>query len=282
LKPETYKQIQKILEEEKKRGESPRFFDFFGRIFRIQSEAGDKIGDISPLPGKEEITSRIESGKSALSYDDLVIDSSLFSKTFTGIADTFAEYADLLGELPENLIPPGPGETPSPKTLRLWYEGKEIPEPAKAGYKLLETVIQLTMNPILAAHSRAVAGSIQQERWRRNRCPVCGGKPDLAYLEKENSARYLVCSRCDTEWLFQRIQCPYCDNEEQAELGYLTDEKEVYRLYTCEKCRRYIKAVDLKNAGPEVIMPLLRILTIDMDSQAQEKGYLPGHIEAPL
>ena len=119
--------------------------------------------------------------------------------------------------------------------------------------------------------------SVKQEEWRRVQCPICGGKPDMAYMEQEVGARWLVCSRCDTEWIFQRLQCPYCANENQDDLTFFSDEDDAYRLYVCNKCHSYIKTIDSRKVKAEVFIPLERILTIDIDVQAQEKGYHPGH-----
>ena len=111
---------------------------------------------------------------------------------------------------------------------------------------------------------------------------MCGNKPDFSFLDKEMGMRWLLCSHCDTKWIFQRLQCPYCGTQNQDALAYFTDDKGVYRLYVCEQCHKYIKTIDLRHTGPEVLLPLERILTLDMDRQAQDKGYQAGHSEAIL
>ena len=116
-------------------------------------------------------------------------------------------------------------------------------------------------------------GNVDQERWRRGYCPVCGGSPDFAYLDKERGSRWLVCSRCDTEWLFQRLQCPYCNTQDQNQLAYLTDNDGRYRLYVCDNCQQYLKAIDLQRAKGEVIIYLERLFTLYLDAQAREYGY---------
>ena len=105
---------------------------------------------------------------------------------------------------------------------------------------------------------------------------ICGGSPDLAFLEKEYGARWLLCSRCDSEWLFQRLRCPYCGTQDQGELAYFTDDTELYRLYVCQQCQSYLKAVDLRQTEDETLLPLERVLTVDMDRQGREKGYRGG------
>ena len=116
---------------------------------------------------------------------------------------------------------------------------------------------------------------VDQENWRRGFCPVCGGNPDIAFLDTERGARWLVCSRCDAEWVFQRLQCPYCGCTDQNALAYFTDDKGSYRLYVCEQCKHYLKAIDLRQAEEGVLMPLERLFTLDIDRQAQEDGYSP-------
>ncbi|TBH21033.1 formate dehydrogenase accessory protein FdhE [Thermus thermamylovorans] len=66
------------------------------------------------------------------------------------------------------------------------------------------------------------------------RCPICGGEADVAYLEGDGH-RYLVCSRCDTRWLYLRVGCPACGNTDPYRLDYLPGERGL-RLYRCHAC----------------------------------------------
>lgn len=149
--------------------------------------------------------------------------------------------------------------------------------------ELLSSVIAATLKPFLVAYAQLLLPEVDQELWRRRYCPICGGKPDFAYLDKQKGARWLVCFRCDAEWLFQRLECPYCGTQNQAALSYFANEEAyLYRLYVCEQCRTYIKAIDLRRTDSEVLLPLERIMTLDMDRQAQEKGYKPGWISSTI
>jgi hypothetical protein len=271
------------LEEEKKRGATPRFFDLFQKLFRLQAETEKKAGKAKPGMKKEEAAGRLMNGIPLLEYQDIAIDWPLLNRTYESIIAIFAEYPDVIGELPASLKQPGSQPLLSREMVRAWYAWETIPSditPADTrSYLMLDTLIHSAMKPFLSASARALIGLVNQDEWLRLRCPICGGKPDIAYLSTEYGARWLVCSRCDTEWRFQRLQCPYCGNENQNELSYWGDDAGIYRLYTCEKCHSYIKAIDTRNAGAEVLMPLERILTLDLDRQAQEKGYHPGHFE---
>ena len=139
----------------------------------------------------------------------------------------------------------------------------------------MENIIQAALKPFLINCSRSLIDFVEQEGWRRGYCPVCGGNPDFAFLAEEQGARWLVCSRCDTRWLFQRLKCPYCGTEDQYALSYFTDDSETYRLYVCDKCKHYLKAIDLRKSKAELVVPLERLFTLDMDKQAHEYGYTP-------
>ncbi|MGH9822648.1 MAG: formate dehydrogenase accessory protein FdhE [Blastocatellia bacterium] len=109
-----------------------------------------------------------------------------------------------------------------------------------------------------------------------NRCRFCDGKPQVAYLrseEGEGGGRYLVCSACLSPWLFRRMVCPNCGEEDPAKLGYYNAPNyEHIRVDTCEACRCYIKCVDRTRAG--IAVPLVdEVAAAPLDVWAREKGY---------
>jgi len=169
------------------------------------------------------------------------------------------------------------------EVVSTWYRGHSLTAiSAVRGIddELLTSVVGAALKPFLFAYSRLLLPEVDQELWRRRYCPVCGGKPDFTYLDRERGARWLLCSRCDAEWLFLRLECPYCGTQNQDALAYFTDEEEsyLYRLYVCDECSTYIKAIDLRRTESQVLLPLERVITLDMDRQGQEKGYKPGWI----
>ncbi len=278
---ETSNKILKRLEEEgKKKGMPPRFLEFYQGLFDIQSSAERRIGSVKPDLKREAINDRIEHGLPLTNFKELALDWSLLKDIFTEVTAAFADYPDLFGELPKSLREPKSHPSLGKKVVRAWFERAKLPSAIAVDdvneYLLLDAIIHATLKPFLVSHSKALLSLVDQERWRREYCPICGGRPDFAFLDKERGARWLLCSRCDTEWLFQRLQCPYCGTQNQDDLAYFTDDEGVYRLYVCEQCHKYIKAIDLKSTASEVLLPLERVLTLDMDRQAQEKGYKPG------
>lgn len=49
--------------------------------------------------------------------------------------------------------------------------------------------------------------------------------------------------------------------------GMSKEESHLYRLYVCEECRSYIKAIDLRCTESEVLLPLERMMAEGMDRQ---------------
>ncbi|MCD6568223.1 MAG: formate dehydrogenase accessory protein FdhE [Dehalococcoidia bacterium] len=172
-------------------------------------------------------------------------------------------------------------------TAESWYQNSPMADVAgetNVDRMILSLCFKAAFHPVLVRYAEVLAPLVKQDSWRRNVCPVCGGRPDFAFLDKEAGARWLICSRCDAEWLFARLKCPFCETQDQGALSYSTDDKQLYRLYTCDRCRAYIKAIDLRCTENDVLLPLERILTLDLDRQAIEAGYaqssaFPGSVE---
>ncbi len=134
-------------------------------------------------------------------------------------------------------------------------------------------VFNHALHPFLRTYADALGPVVKQELWQRGRCPICGGEPNLAFLDEDVGARHLVCSRCDSQWLFPRVKCPFCNTSEPSNLSYYPSEDEKYRLYVCQGCQRYLKTVDLRKARHRVLLPVERITTVALDIAARQEGY---------
>lgn len=141
---------------------------------------------------------------------------------------------------------------------------------------MLTFVFSMALRPFLRAHASALASLIDDSQWYRGHCPVCGGEPDMAALEKGGGRRILLCSRCDYEWVFRRLGCPFCGNQEPARLSYYPSDDKVYRLAVCEDCKRYLKTIDLRETAEEKVLPAERVLTAGLDAAAEQAGYKGG------
>ncbi|MFH1703435.1 MAG: formate dehydrogenase accessory protein FdhE [Nitrospirota bacterium] len=132
-----------------------------------------------------------------------------------------------------------------------------------------------SIKPIYEMYAKELGNYVDQERWWKGYCPICGSEPFMAEL-KELGARFLVCSSCSYEWRFKRLQCPFCEHEAPQGAKYLFTKKEgkVYRVDVCEECKRYIKTVDTKELGEDVIPLIEDAGTLYLDIVAQKEGYI--------
>ena len=272
--------IRHLEERESKEGILPPLLKFYQKLLRVQSRVEQKLTSLlEPSLGSEVINERTAQGLPLITFDELALDWPLLRETFKEVTAIFAEYPELFSESPERPGKAGARNLLTKGTVRAWFKGTKLPSSKLAdgsNKNLLRAIIQATLRPFLISHAKSLIDSVDQERWRRRYCPICGGSPDFAFLDKERGARWLLCSRCDTEWLFQRLECPYCGTQDQNDLAYFTDDKSIYRFYVCEQCKRYLKVIDLRQTESEILLPLERLSTLDIDRQAQEQGYNPS------
>jgi len=197
---ETDSKILKKLEEEgKKKGLPPRLLEFYKKLFNIQTKTEQRIGKAKLGLNNETINERLERGRPLINFDDLALDWSLLNDVFVQVTATFADYTDLFGELPKSLRQSKPRLSLPKRVARAWFKGTRLPSTIAVDndneHLLLEAIIHATLKPSLVRYAKALISSVDQERWRRENCPICGGKPDFAFLDKERGSRWLLCSR---------------------------------------------------------------------------------------
>jgi len=135
-----------------------------------------------------------------------------------------------------------------------------------------------SIRPIYETYAKELKDYVDQERWWKGYCPICGSEPYISELKNEGGAegaRFLVCSSCNFEWRFNRVKCPFCENDNHEKLRYFYTEKEgkAYRVDVCDNCKRYIKTVDANELGTDFIPLLEDIGTLHLDIVAQKEGY---------
>jgi formate dehydrogenase maturation protein FdhE len=112
---------------------------------------------------------------------------------------------------------------------------------------------------------------------RRGHCPFCGGAAWISARREgsltEGARRMLGCALCGMEWIFGRILCPSCFEEDPHKLSAFRDEKHpTVRIEACETCHRYVKSIDLsEDARP--IPEVDDLSSIAMDLWAIEQGF---------
>jgi hypothetical protein len=269
--------LEKLEEWQQEHRLSSSFLESYKELLAVQAWAEEQIGDIPAGISGDDAHKRLASGVPLLGYDELRLDWTLVADIFRRVTEVSTGYPELWAGAP---LPQGKKPVLTPEVVKAWLTGGKLPLVNGDSFPehLLGAVLHTTLKPFLAKQAKALLGLVDQESWRRSYCPVCGGSPDFAFLEQEEGARWLVCSRCDSQWLYQRLKCPYCDNSDHGTLSYLSSGKDPYRLYICRKCQSYLKAIDLRQAGGRVFLPLERLLTLDLDRQGQELGYHAGRL----
>jgi len=220
----------------------------------------------------------LEQGRPVVSFSDLPVNWDDARKLYSEIVAVAVEFLSPDEQETEKLKQIGSDTDSFSQACKDWYEKTTAMGQTAATdntmSSLIASVFQATLYPLLSSLAEELVPRISKEFWHKNYCPVCGGSPDFSYLDRESDGmRWLLCARCDATWSFYRLICPFCGNDDQKSLAYFTDESGLYRLYVCEKCKRYLKAIDLRKTEAEILMPLERILTLDLDRQALEQNY---------
>ncbi len=131
--------------------------------------------------------------------------------------------------------------------------------------------------PFYQAQARALSLGPEIDLWTQGFCPVCGAHPHYGRLEAESGARILECWVCGTGWSHPRLTCPYCENSQQRDLGFFCLEgDDCYRIHFCRQCDQYLKVVDCRQLGREVLLCLANIATLSHDLAAKGQGFRPG------
>ena len=124
------------------------------------------------------------------------------------------------------------------------------------------------------AEHLALRGAVDLEHTAAT-CPFCSARPVAAVLrgEGDGAKRWLLCSLCSTEWPFLRVLCPNCGEREKDSLPiYAAPDFDHVRVEACERCRTYVKSVDLTRDGRAV--PVVdELATVALNIWAEEHGY---------
>ena len=141
-------------------------------------------------------------------------------------------------------------------------------------------LFSIMLSSLYRQHLYKTAEVLRTDLWEGGNCPLCGEKPHFGMLRPEDGAKQLECWLCGTRWLHTRIKCPYCNNEEQEDLGYFTVEnQEICRINYCQRCCQYYKIIDARKfSGNSVDVALVihNLATLSHDLLARQEGFKPG------
>jgi formate dehydrogenase maturation protein FdhE len=137
---------------------------------------------------------------------------------------------------------------------------------------ILQPYAQCLAEPGVAAARRALPHA-------DNRCPRCGGAPQLSILDSaaagqgDGGSRQLLCATCLTAWPFRRVLCPHCGEGDERKLGYYHSQTfDHVRVDACESCHHYVKSIDLARLG--LAVPIVdEVAGAALDLWARDHGF---------
>ncbi len=228
--------------------------DFWEQLLSIQSafmaqDPGEALPNTEPLKRL-----KFNEGFPFFSFKNFPVDAVRFRNLFQEILKgTRAANPKMTEQIPliEKWLA-GEGRNLEPWLTLLFQEDGQpfIQAAASCGLdpEILLFLFLASWKPFLKFQAQALARDPELDwaTWSKGYCPVCGGRPLLAYLE-EGGKRFGTCSVCEFTWALPRFVCPYCDNKEQKNFRYFFSEKEKgLRLEVCEACKHYLKIIDLR------------------------------------
>ena len=154
-------------------------------------------------------------------------------------------------------------------------QGLSAGHEAEENIDLIDLFTEESLRPELESVAQKYGEIVEKSGWSEGYCPICGKEPKIGEIRNEEEGkRYLFCHQCGFKWYFHRIKCPFCGNEEQHSLAYFEVEgEERYRVDVCNKCRRYIKTVELTKSSEEPNLDVEDIATLHLDMIAYDEGY---------
>jgi FdhE protein len=239
---------------------------FYEELFLTQDAFMAGLDMHPDRAGRELDSLRLSEGMPQFTFEELLINGEDFMRLSRLMAALIIKHMAHAADREEL-----PADETVLRTAQAIFESRNPLVSADTPKDLAALVAGFSLAPYLQRARNAVISRISRDVWQRPYCPVCGGKPSFAALEQECGTRILLCSRCSAEWAYARFGCAFC--ESTAEQVYYPGGDGLYRLYTCDVCKRYLKTIDCRQAGRPVYLPIECIVTVPMDIAAQEKGY---------
>jgi FdhE protein len=243
---------------------------------RVQARAAVPWMEIGP----ERVKRAQEDGRPLLRFEDIRLDWTEFRLVFRQTADVLRRF-DALDEDDYRALQAitRDGNALDPLVAR-WFDaaaapgaGAAEPPPTPPVYQAaMEQVLALAMRPFLERCADLIQQQVDFGAWRRGSCPLCGGEPEFAVL-LSSSGRMLICGRCSARWPFDDTRCPFCLNDNRAELPSFASADRRYRLFACDVCRRYLKAYDARQGGRPLMLAVDSVATLPLDAAAVRRGY---------
>jgi hypothetical protein len=235
-----------------------------------------------PLPrlqgDPQRIAALVRAGRPTVRFEDIPLDWTDFRLAVRQNADALHRHEAIESTDYREILALGRDAERLEPLVRSWYESTgvaalpETPSKAPGLSPGLEHVLVLSIRPFLARCAEVLAPPTGGFSSRVGRCPLSGWEPDFAAITPSGDRR-LVCGRCLAQWAFDPIACPYCANDDRSRITSFATRDGRYRVYACDRCRRYLKAYDGRNAPRPVLIAVDAIATLPLDAAAMQRGY---------
>ncbi|MBF0119490.1 MAG: formate dehydrogenase accessory protein FdhE [Desulfobacterales bacterium] len=261
------------------------YLTMFQKIFKAQYNIEKEltINNIYPSISYEDINSRIKKGLPVLEANNIHFDEKLLTSLLKDISNILSDYPFsedfFVNNLTESLI--FHSLILYEMILNMLYNNqkyfKDLSERLGVKSSMILFFGKALSAPFLRCCAKTLIKHINLESMKINRCPVCGGIPMMARLLKGDGKRLLECSLCNSQWVFARLMCPFCLNEDQNTLSFIfIEEDSEHRLDTCDQCKMSIKTLDERKQEEKGLDTLIveDIATIYLEILAVKKAYL--------
>lgn len=266
---------------EKARGRQADLSELLGFYERLLKEQHETTVNLEPFPSDEaHFRDRIGKGKSLLSREEFPLDLVSAGALFRSLCRLAKERGDSVRAGVEEIESALVSGTLHLQDLLHGAVSEEgyafaIGDQLALDPELLNTLAEASIRPAIQAWVNTVGSFLDNDRWLKPICPVCGSEPKFAELRGQELAasRYLHCGFCGWAWPARRLGCPFCENKDHNRLQTLIIENHLQcKLEVCDVCRRYLKLVDNKEFIG--LIPEVEVLASPhLDLAAMERGY---------
>jgi FdhE protein len=250
--------------------------NFFFRVKEVQEKYSRQVSSGLAIP-KDSAIEKLKSGKYLLEDTRWLVKKEIFEKIVKDLIKLFKireEKTDTLEKLFSTIPDTVPAELA--KLIEHFTRDKKDLEPAEIF--TVNYILWQTLGVFYKKEADRFRDMDYQLYWTETFCPVCGNPPKISRLLQETGKRMVSCYLCWTEWVVNRITCPYCSNTSQDTLGYFyADGNKAYRVDVCSACNKYLKTIDENVLNMKVIPEVEDVITYHLDTLAFSEGY-----ETPL
>lgn len=292
--PSLDKVNQEIEHHLKKNKDLAQAFEVYKGILTTQIKYMEKI-QLSVDLTEEEIKDYFRKEKYLLSDQDPGIDAELFKEVLDSVCEAIKESSP---EAPDALLNLSDAEEFKKENLQKFikdislFNKKELEEHIKKegmdqrvelDSEIIAFAIFMSLTPFYSLYMKKVAEITDFSLWRQSYCPVCGQTAVIARHRGDDGARLLECWLCHAQWVYPRVECPYCENKDHKKLRFFyVPEDKARQVHVCEVCKKYLKTIDSKTMEKDSLLDIEAIATTHLDVLAEREGYKPPDDSAAL